>query len=169
MGMGRVQLSSIVLCVFLAAACGDEGPATIELGTGEVDFEPIQDMQSLVLVQGPQGGYHFVANARIQSLAPGVASMPGLDENPITEFFVYREDGSRIDAEAPATRLGYELADDGWYELPSGTILGIDQQLVEEQDLVPAIYSERVLLRVEVLDADGISASAETWVIPQSQ
>ena len=168
--MRRPPLFSILLSAILSvAACADEGSATIELGTGQAEFEPIEDMQNLILVAGPQGGYHFIANARIQALEPGEPSMPGLDVNPITEFFVYREDGTRIDAESPADRLGYELADDGWYELPTGRILGIDQQLVEEQNLIPALYSERVLLRVEVLDADGISASAETWVVPMPQ
>lgn len=163
-------LNALGLCLLLMAACAvDEGPATIELGTGQVEFEALEEMQGLVLVAGPQGGYHFIAHARIQALEPGISSMPGLQLNPLTQFFVYREDGTRIDTQSPPDRLGYKLADDDWYTLPSGRILGIDQQLVEEQDLLPALYSERVRLRVEVLDADGISASAETWVIPQSQ
>lgn len=169
--MTRLVSSIIALvCVSTTVGCGvegeAEGPAVI-IGTGEVNFEPLADMQELQLVAGPQGGYHFVANARIQDLDPGTPSMPGLLSNPSTTFSLYREDGSRIDAEGPASRLGYAPSDDGWYELPSGRILEVSQKLVKEDQIVPAIYSERVRIQVEVLDAEGTEVSAEVWVIPQ--
>jgi hypothetical protein len=169
--MRRFSTLVAASCVLLAAGCAmddDEGVASIQIGTGQVEFEPLEDMQDLALVAGPQGGYHFIANARIQALDPGAASMPGLLSNPSTQFFVFREDGTRMDAVAPAHRLGYEATDSDWYELTSGRILEIDSQMLKDDSLLAAFYGARVLLRVEVLDADGISASAETWVVPQA-
>jgi hypothetical protein len=73
-----------------------------------------------------------------------------------------------MDAVVPAHRLGYEATDGDWYELPSGRILEIDSQMLKDDSLKAAFYGTRVLLRVEVADADGISVSAETWVVPQA-
>ena len=166
--MIRLLPAVITTCALLASGCASEmlpETVTIELGTGETEFEPLEDMQELTLVAGLQGGYHFIANARIHGLDPGTASMPGLESNPVTEFIVLREDGTRIDEAGPSHLLGYKAAASPWFELPSGRILAIDQQLVEEEGVVPAIYGERLLLRVEVIDADGIEASDEAWIV----
>lgn len=144
----------------------DAGPGQIELGTGSLAFEALEDEQELTLVAGTQGGYHFVVNARIRDLLPGNPQMPNELGNPLTRFLLFREDGTQIDALFPPYRLGYREAEDGWLELPSGRILQVNQDLVDAEGLVPAIYEEKVRMLVVVRDVSGVEASAEKWVFP---
>ena len=47
-----------------------EGPATLEIGTGEFSFEPIEDRQHLPIVSGTQGGHHVWLGIRATELDP---------------------------------------------------------------------------------------------------
>lgn len=150
------------------AACGDEppsGPGILEIGTGALDFEPLAEGQELGIVAGPQGGYHFIVNARMQNLLPGDPSSVNALGNPQTRFAIYLEDESRVDIQAVPYRLGYREGADGWYELPSGRILQLDDDLVFNENLIPEIYGQDVRLTVEVRDARGDEAQAEAWVV----
>ena len=171
--MSRISVA-LLLLLGLSSGCDCQGPegadaglGLIELGTGSLEFESLEQDQALILVSGTQGGYHFVVNARIRELLPGNPSVPNELGNPITSFLLFREDETRIDALFPAYRLGYRPATDGWFELPSGRILQVNQDLIDEEGLVPAIYQERVRIRVEVRDVRGEMAAAEVWVAPQ--
>ena len=57
------------------AGCGGGDPAAgdlvVELGTGEVGFEPLADEQPVPLVAGPQGGHHVWLSLRAEGLAKG--------------------------------------------------------------------------------------------------
>jgi hypothetical protein len=176
--MQAMSRYSAVLALLLALSSGqacdcdsqpkaDAGPEEIELGTGGLNFEPLEDDQPLLLVAGIQGGYHFVVNARIRGLLSGDPSVPDALGNPQTRFTIFDEDGRQIDNMPRPYRLGYREIEDGWFELPSGRILQIDQQLVIDEGLVPAIYTQRVRLTVEIRDARGTEASAELWVVPE--
>lgn len=145
----------------------DAGPQEIELGTGGLNFEPLSDDQGLVLIAGTQGGFHFIVNARIKGFLSGNPSVPDELGNPQTRFSMFDEDGRQIDIMPRPYRLGYRAAEDGWFELPSGRILQINQQLVIDEGLVPAIYGQRVRLTVDVRDASGTEASAELWIIAE--
>lgn len=162
-------LPLVILALILWACCGsdpsDLGDGVIELGTGSLAFEPLAPDAPLVLVNGTQGGNHFIVNARIQGLLPGNPSRPGQLGNPLTRFLLFREDGTRIDALLPPYRLGYRESGD-WHELPSGTILRVNQEMIDDEGLVPAIYGERIRIRVEIRDASEEEAGAEIWVIP---
>ena len=175
--MQAMSRYSAAFCLLLALspnqAChcdsqprADAGPEEIELGTGALGFEPLEDGQSLLLVAGTQGGYHFVVNARIRGLLSGDPSIPDALGNPQTRFAMFREDGNQIDVMPRPYRLGYRESDDGWFEMPSGRILQIDQALVEN-GLLATLYQEQVRLTVEIRDARGSEASAEVWVVPE--
>lgn len=157
--------------IYSGAGCGDDGAAdagmqAVELGSGALEFSPLQDGQELLLVAGTQGGYHFVVNPRVRGILTGNPAVQGELGNPQTRFAVFREDGSQIDAMGPIYRLGYEPAEDGWFQLRSGRILQIDQQLVIDEGVIPAIYDEQVRLEVEIRDAKGARISDEVWVVP---
>jgi hypothetical protein len=108
---------SVAFCLVLALApsqacdCdsqprADAGPEEIELGTGGLNFESLEDGQSLLLVAGTQGGYHFVVNARIRGLLSGDPSMPDALGNPQTRFSMFDEGGRQIDIMPRPYRLG---------------------------------------------------------------
>lgn len=175
--MQAIPRYSVTFCLILglspSSACdcksppkADAGPEEIELGTGALNFEPLMDGQGLLLVAGIQGGFHFVVNARIRGLLSGTPSIPGELGNPQTRFSIFREDGTQIDAMSRPYRLGYRAIENGWFEMPSGRILQIDQNLVED-GLLPTLYQEQVRLTVEIRDASGSEASAELWVVPE--
>lgn len=132
----------------------------MELGTGTTQFEPLAADQEFDVITGPQGGYHFIVHARIRDLSPGDPLRPGLPEDPSTTFSVFGEDGRQLDLRYPPYRLGYEPipGDPGWYALPSGRILQVENQEI------PGMYDTRVRLVVTVTDAEGRRAKDEAWV-----
>lgn len=167
--VGRRGFIGLILLA-TAARCGGgngdrpdsavtQGDAWVELGTGTVGFEELEPDSDLVLVAGPQGGHHFVLNARMRGLQPGDPEMPGTVQNPSTRFTVWSEAGDQLDIDPPPYRLGYEAVGDGVYGLGSGHII----QVREEE--VAALYGTRVRVRVELTDADGATASDERWVV----
>jgi hypothetical protein len=71
------------------------GPGA-ELGTGEVAFETLTGGQELFVIQGPQGGFHFLGAVRAWGIEHGNPEMLADPDNPTTEFRVFRA-GARID------------------------------------------------------------------------
>lgn len=170
MQVPQTSLPTLVLisCLLVFGACGEDppsGPATIEIGTGALDFEVITKGQELPLVAGPQGGYHFVINARIQNLLPGDSSTPNALGNPQTRFSIYLEDGTRVDNMSAPYRLGYRDGAEDWFEMPSGRILQLDDGLIADGDLLTEIFEQDVRLVVEIRDARGDEAEAEAVVV----
>jgi len=158
----------MLLALGALAACGEDppkGPATIEIGTGALDFEPLAEGQELGIIAGPQGGYHFIINARIHDLLPGNPSTPGELGNPQTRFAIYLEDGTEVEAPVSPYRLGYREDVDGWSVLPSGRILQLDQDRVVQDNLIPNIYGQDVRLEVKIRDARGDESSDEVWIV----
>lgn len=151
----------IAVALVLASCSGDAGtrPGTdsgtepgggeAEIGTGMFAFAPLADGERLDLVSGPQGGFHFVVHARMRGLAPGDARRD-LPTNPTTWFRVLDENGTRVDI--PEVRqLGYapQNGAEGWYILPSGRILLI------ENAAAPRLYGRPVTIEVQIRDAEG--------------
>lgn len=132
----------------------------VEIGTGYEGFEPLAD--DIAIIAGPQGGFHLNLNARVRGLDLGD---PGdlLDpENPSTLFGIYTaQGGERLDVDACPVRVGYQAVGDQGV-LPRGVSVVFDVADVEE--LVP-LYDEPVLVRVEVLDAQGRYAADERSIV----
>lgn len=147
--LGLVAISSSV-------GCGDGPPPIAEIGTGAAAFEGLSD--TLEVIAGPQGGHHFILNARMIHLSPGDPRNPGSSRNPTTRFTVFR-DGLAIDLDQPDYRLGYKETDDGFHVLPSGRIVQL-----EEAALV-GLDGKVVRVEVEIRDSSGESAHDEAEVI----
>ena len=62
---GNVQDSA------LDSPCSQE-PPKLEIGTGESSFESIEQGDSLVMVHGPQGGWHMLGSMYLQNTGPVV-------------------------------------------------------------------------------------------------
>lgn len=172
----RYSRGVVLILVFaLVSGCGDDTPddgqgqGEVELGTGALNFESLAEGAPLVLVPGIQGGHHFVVNARIHDLLPGNSSVPNELGNPLTSFAIFDGAGERIDAPAPPYRLGYrESAETPWFELPSGRILRVNQDLIDaDPQFLEELYESEVSLRVTVVDARGDQATHERQVRPQ--
>lgn len=153
--------------IALAGCSDDSGPVGIdaavaqaELGTGTVSFERLVDGQTLDLVAGPQGGFHFHVHARMRGLTPGDPRQPGLAGNPTTYLRVLDENGARVDI--PELRqLGYtpDPRVDGWYALPSGRLLLI------ENTAARGLYGREVTIELQIEDASGRRAGDSARVI----
>ncbi len=127
----------------------DAGPtASVEIGTGQGDFEPIAAESDLVLHQGPQGGHHFFLHARMQGLSPA---------DPTTRFSVWNESGDEVDIVGPF-QVTYEDSGDGTYVLPNGIAVQVDE------DQVGAITGARVRVKVDLTDVESTQASDDRWV-----
>ena len=129
-----------------------------ELGSGLLAWQPLLAEQDMHIVMGPQGGYHFIVQARIAEMAPGDPATPGQAQNPSTTFSCFRADGKQIDKRYPPYRLGYGQSAAGWFELSSGRILQIDN------GEIPALYGTRVRIALEVRDSVGHQAKDERSV-----
>lgn len=140
----------------LAGCSDDPAPAidaatvNAEIGTGMFTFERLVDGQPLDLIAGPQGGFHFVVHARMRGLTPGDPRQPGLAENPTTYFRVLDEDGARVDV-PEVRKIGYASDPQvgGWYALPSGRILLIDNTLAS------TLYGRLLTIELQIQDAAG--------------
>jgi hypothetical protein len=124
-----------------------------------VDFESLANGESLELINGIQGGFHFIVHAQIRGLIPGNPANAGLPENPRTQFAAFAADGTQLDLELPPYRLGYLTNGDGSYSLPSGRILQIGDQHV------PAVYGTEVRITVRVEDTVGRVVNDERTIV----
>ena len=79
----------------------DDAPLLIELGTGEWEWEPISDGGELPVIQGPQGGFHFLASVRVSGIVAGSADDLSDPRNPTTTFWVLSDDENL----APSSRF----------------------------------------------------------------
>lgn len=148
-----------VLCGATCEGVDAGGPVmpTIEIGTGELDFEPIQDGQDLEFILGPQGGYHFLASMRVTGIDPGTRTDLTDPRNPTTEFRAWVGD-TRVDLRASMYTQGLDRRADGeGYEM-IGRLLILD--ITGNSDL------QNMNTRVEVMvtDADGIMLQDERTI-----
>ena len=77
-------------------ATEDDGPLLIELGTGEWDWEPISEGDEIPVIQGPQGGFHFLASVRVSGIDAGSADDLSDPRNLTTTFWVLSASTSSV-------------------------------------------------------------------------
>lgn len=144
------SIGCVALC--WAAACGDESeapPLELELGSGEVDFEPASDGDELQLYAGTQGGHHVWLSMRVRGVS-GPDLLFSLDVVPSEPAPpAHTEVSLHFDA-APA--LG-----EGWYQY-----VGWPARVLMPECAV----GQPVQLAVTLRDAAGRSMQAELEVIP---
>lgn len=131
----------------------------IEIGTGDVEFEPLRDGDECLIIFGPQGGYHFWASMRVQGIDAG--NPDDLDDpaNPVTAFHAWK-DGVRIDLDASTYKQGIDPVpgEPGVYQM-IGRQLRLDIQNDDDLDGV------EVLIDVDVEDANGVTLHDERLVV----
>lgn len=148
----------------LLCACGDDtggftadaGPPTIELGSGQIEFESLVDGDSIFIVQGPQDGYHFFGSLRATNVNAGDVSSLGAPDNPTTTFEIH-VGTDQVDAKASTYMQGLELSERGAEMVGRTVILDIQ----DDSELDGATV--RFVVRVD--DVDGVSVSDERSLV----
>ncbi|MEM9071240.1 MAG: hypothetical protein AAGE52_22200 [Myxococcota bacterium] len=139
------------LGVMFLLGCGGPaaGEGTLELGTGEVGFETLEDYQPVALVAGPQGGHHIWLSLRAEGLSSDRVLLE-VDAVPLEE------------TEPPPRREPVRIFMTP-VEGDMREIVGWPAQLAEPECLVDVPLSVRVTLT----DSRGNQISDERIVVPQ--
>lgn len=141
-------LVSSTACSSASSAGVRPGVMAVELGTGTWQFEPVTDGETIPLVHGAQGGWHFWVAARVTGTSAESGSLT-IERQPADESLPPSRATIGIhldppDAEGARNFLGYpEILSD-----PSCTV-GVMTRV-----------------RLTLVLADGTSASDERIVIP---
>jgi hypothetical protein len=138
----------------------DGGSAlSVKIGTGVVDWAPIPASGQLGVVKGPQGGFHFIVNAKVDAMdQPGNPDDPGSTTNPVTTFQAFGEDGGVLNWDLPPYHLGYFKGVSGAYEI-GGHILRLQ---IPTQEF---ILGQHVRIKVTVEQVNGKTGTDETTVL----
>ena len=88
----------------LLPACDPNLPPAVEIGTGEITFVPIEDADTLEIIQGPQGGFHLLTSVRVHGIAPGDRGDLTEPTNPTLTLDVTGNNGDSWIAIGPITQ-----------------------------------------------------------------
>ncbi len=164
----RVQRRRIALATLISlCACGDDantivdadaGPPTVELGSGDREFQALTDGDTILIVQGPQDGYHFFGSLRATNFNAGDSENLGSPQNPTTTFEAF-VGTARVDAQASTYKQGLKISSQG------GEMIGRNVILDIQDDSELAGVEVRFLVRVD--DVDGVSVSDERTLVAQ--
>lgn len=156
--MRRAQ--ALALALACAACSGDEdlGPASAEVGTGYLAFEPLADGDPILVTQGPQGGFHVLGSVRTTGLVPGDDDDLMASDNPTTTFRVFRG-AARVDLDA--SRYTQGLSPVGDHHEMLGRLVILD--IAADAELAGA----EIELEVEVVDVDGRRATDRRRLIAE--
>ena len=158
---GRFALAGLAFLF----ACGDDavvvtvadaGPPTVELGSGDREFEELRDGNTILIVQGPQDGYHFFGSLRATNVNAGDSEDLTDPTNPTSTFEVF-VGTDRVDAMASMYTQGLRVSERGAEMIGRNVILDIQDD--SELDGVT------VRFLVSVDDIDGVSVSDERTLI----
>jgi hypothetical protein len=123
------------------------GGPEIQVGGGAFEFEPLQSGQVVELITGPQGGgrylgFHIWSGARTWDLDP----------TDMSAKFIVLHAGDRTELGRLEWVTSFRAGPDRSFEIWGATPRLLDCCAAVDQPL---------LMRIELLDRDGVSASAE--------
>lgn len=93
-----------LVLVGVLPACDPNLPPALEVGTGEINFVPLEDGDTLEIIQGPQGGFHLLTSLRVHGIAPGDRGDLTEPTNPTLTLDVTGEAGDSWIAIGPITQ-----------------------------------------------------------------
>ena len=147
----------------------DPGEGGADLGTGADFFEPLEDGDDLLVVYGPQGGYHVDGSVRVRGVNPGNFRDLADPDNPLTSFVVETTDGEIVsgtgktdDSGVISYRQGLDpTCLDGVYVM-AGRRIFLDIDTDAELDGVPLVFT----VTVEGVDGVTITESHAVTGVP---
>ena len=90
------RLFALFLTLGSLAASGCQPPEpSFELGTGELEFEALADGDEILVIHGPQGGYHLLGSLRAVGIEAGNHDDLGDPQNPTMQLEV-EHDGRQL-------------------------------------------------------------------------
>jgi hypothetical protein len=133
-----------------ASSTVDAGAPRIELGTGEIEFQPIEPGSELEYVLGAQGGWHFFGSVRVSGVEAGNPEDRSDPDNPITRFRVFR-DSTRVDKGGAVYQQGLD-------PVPGqpGTFQMIGRRVILDLVRCGELQGVEVRFEVEVEDTRGV-------------
>jgi len=150
------------LLLTLLVACGpaqedtgeQQAPLDGVLGTGEWEWESLENGDEIPVIMGPQGGYHLLGSVRVSGILPGDPDNLGEPSNPTTSFAVWFED-ENLTAESVFVQgldpITAEMPPFSHEMLGRFAILGID----DDSELDGA--EVRFVVTVEDIDGNRVS------------
>lgn len=150
--VGALCLLGLVTACSASAEAPDAGPPSLELGTGSANFEALANGDTIYIVQGPQGGYHFFGSLQARSMVAGDSEDLSDPSNPQTTFEAFVGD-TRVDAMASSYKQGLRVRD--------GVAEMIGRQVILDIEDDDELDGATVRFTVTVEDTGGITLSDE--------
>ena len=133
--------------------CEDKTPR-IEIGTGELDFEVLEDGAALEIIHGPQGGWHLVGSVQALYLTSPVH----------IHYEIFNAEGVRVSDSTFYVGLVFPDQCMTYYPGMYG-ILDISGMDLPSSTTPPDVLAgTSVRLRMEVTDYKNVSVHDEVWV-----
>jgi hypothetical protein len=161
--------------LLLLASCGDDGGGdfpgdgpcwpirsspggSVELGTGDITFEPLHDTL-VVVTSARQSDPYLQIHSRMRGMPPGVADDPLSPKNPRTKVGVVIDELSlSIGLECPAS-LGYVPSPEaGAYDLVHSLSIGFGSYPVDQA------IGKQARITIEVVGSNRLYARDEKVV-----
>ena len=151
--MGRVATVAVGIGL---AGCGGGAPvdddgclggATVEVGTGQEAYEPVEDGDAVTIQHGPQGGWHIWTAIDVRGTGPNVSVLPGVDWPAGGTSLTYGVQATFVAlVYDDATCEGTHSGEFGYIDTDSGPVKGLD--------LICSLAGETLVLSAEVEDLD---------------
>lgn len=139
----------------LLLACADPLPDSapepwLELGTGQLEYQPLEDGGTIELVYGPQGGWHVDVSARFGALELGQATLQYSASDATSGVALNLPYQAIVDSERVLPQA------DGWLRLGDRVVFDVpsDEDVLERE----------VLLQVQFTGDDELLLSDERAV-----
>ena len=81
-------MSGLLACSATSSAPEDVEPTAL-IGTGDWEWQELEDGDGIPVIMGPQGGYHVLGSVRVSGIAAGDSSDLSDPKNPTTTFSVW--------------------------------------------------------------------------------
>lgn len=133
-------------------------PPRVEIGTGETDFQTLAPLEPVVMVHGPQGGWHMLGSVRVHSMDPIIE----------VHFTVHDEEsGTEVSDNTYRVAVVMDGECSGFYPGMYGYI-DVSDMATETATRPPEVLGYRtVILTMEVTDYSGRSVTEQLRVTAQ--
>jgi len=127
-----------------ALGCAQPEPA-FELGTGELEFEALADGDEILVIHGPQGGYHLLGSLRAVGIEAGTHDDLGDPQNPTMELEV-EYDGRQLVVNGTFTQgmVPSSPPDPAWTHQTLGRLAILDIADDSELDGEEVLFSAKI-------------------------
>jgi len=134
----------LILGCLVASGCQPPEPA-FELGTGELEFEALEDGDEIVVIHGPQGGYHLLGSLRAVGIETGNHDDLADPDNPTMQLEV-EHDGRQLVVNGTFTQgmVPTSPPDPSWSHQILGRLAILDIADDSELDGEEVVFSARI-------------------------